>query len=133
MSLIGSISGSMQLAGKLRAMSHGLELAGRTALVTGASGGIGSAICRRLAYDAAGIAVVYGSNAGSAEALAAEIVSGGGNAQVFGCDMADPGAPERLIDDVEAVLGPVEILSPITVSPARRAMRTLTRRSSTTP
>jgi 3-oxoacyl-[acyl-carrier protein] reductase len=80
------------------------------ALVTGASGGIGSAICRRLAGDVAGLAVAYGSNAEAADALATEIVSGGGTARAFGADMADPAAPERLIDDVEAVLGPVDIL-----------------------
>jgi NAD(P)-dependent dehydrogenase (short-subunit alcohol dehydrogenase family) len=43
-------------------MSGELDLAGRIALVTGASGGIGSAICRRLAGNAAGIASAYGSN-----------------------------------------------------------------------
>jgi 3-oxoacyl-[acyl-carrier protein] reductase len=91
-------------------MSDGLDLAGCIALVTGASGGIGSAICRRLADDVAGIAVAYGSNAGPAEALVAEIVSGGGTAQAFSSDMADPDAPARLIDDVEAALGPVDIL-----------------------
>ena len=91
-------------------MSDGLDLAGRIALATGASGGVGSAICRRLARDVGGIAVAYGSNAEPAEALAAEIVCGGGAARVFGCDLADPGAPERLIDDVEAALGGVDIL-----------------------
>jgi 3-oxoacyl-[acyl-carrier protein] reductase len=91
-------------------MSDQRDLAGRIALVTGASGGIGSAICRRLACDAAEIAVAYGNNAGPAEALAAEIVSGGGTARAFSSDMADPPAPERLIDDVEAALGPVDIL-----------------------
>jgi 3-oxoacyl-[acyl-carrier protein] reductase len=91
-------------------MSEGLGLAGRIALVTGASGGIGSAICRRLASDVAGIALAYGSNAEPAEALAADIVSGGRAARAFGCDMADPVALERLIDDVEGALGPVDIL-----------------------
>jgi 3-oxoacyl-[acyl-carrier protein] reductase len=91
-------------------MSDGLDLAGRVALVTGASGGIGSAICRRLAGNVAGIAVAYGSNAEPAEELAAEIVSGGGTARAFGSDMAAPDAPERLIDDVESALGPVDIL-----------------------
>lgn len=91
-------------------MSDGLDLAGRIALVTGASGGIGSAICRRLVSNAATVAVAYGSNSESAEALAAEIVSGGGTARAFGADMADPGAPEQLIDAVEAAFGPVDIL-----------------------
>ena len=91
-------------------MSGELDLTGRIALVTGASGGIGSAICRLLAREVAGIALGYGRNAESADRLAAEIVSGGGTAQAFSSDMADPGAPERLIDDVEAALGPVDIV-----------------------
>ncbi|MGB6163723.1 MAG: SDR family NAD(P)-dependent oxidoreductase [Pseudonocardiaceae bacterium] len=91
-------------------MSYGLELAGRIALVTGASGGIGGAICRRLVGEVAGIADAYGSNPEPAEALAAEIVSGGGTARALGSDMAEASAPERLIDDVEAALGPVDFL-----------------------
>jgi 3-oxoacyl-[acyl-carrier protein] reductase len=42
--------------------------------------------------------------------LAAEIVSADGTAQPFGCDMAESEAPDRLVDDVEAALGPVGIL-----------------------
>lgn len=91
-------------------MSGAMDLTGHIALVTGASGGIGGAICRRLVSEVAGIAVVYGGNVEPAEALVAEIVSGGGRARAFGTDMADPDAPGRLIDDVEAALGGVGIL-----------------------
>lgn len=87
-----------------------LDLSGRVALVTGASGGIGAEICRRLADEVTAIAVGYSSNAQPAEALAAEIVSGGGTALTFGADMADPAAPERLIDEVDSALGSVDIL-----------------------
>jgi hypothetical protein len=56
-------------------------LGGRLTLGTGAGGGSGGAIYRRLALDVAGIAGTYGSNTGSAEPLAAEIVSASGTAQ----------------------------------------------------
>jgi 3-oxoacyl-[acyl-carrier protein] reductase len=86
------------------------DFAGRVALVTGASGGIGAAICRELARRGTVVAAGYGSRAEAAEALAAEIVDAGGRAGAFGADMADPAAPARLIDEVQAALGPVEIL-----------------------
>lgn len=91
-------------------MTDALDLSGRVALVTGASGGIGAAICRRLAGEVSGIAVGYASSAEPAQALAAEIVSGGGSARAFGADMADPTAPERLIGEVRTALGPVDVL-----------------------
>jgi 3-oxoacyl-[acyl-carrier protein] reductase len=91
-------------------MTDELHLSHRVALVTGASGGIGSAISRRLAGEGARIALAYGSNAEAAEALAAEIASGGGTAQVFAADMADPAAPERLVEEVETAIGGVDIL-----------------------
>ncbi len=59
------------------------------ALVTGASGGIGSAICRRLAADGLDVIVHANRNAQRAEDLAAEIRSGGGNAEVAVFDVTD--------------------------------------------
>ena len=81
--------------------------AGRVALVTGASGGIGAAICRGLAASGARVAVGYGGNAPPAEALAAEI---GGGAQAFGADLARPAEPARLVGEVERALGGVDLL-----------------------
>jgi 3-oxoacyl-[acyl-carrier protein] reductase len=91
-------------------MSKQSPLRERVVLVTGASGGIGSAICRRLIGEVGAIALAYSSNAEPAEALAAEIIFAGGTARAFASDLSDPGAPARLIDDVEAELGPVDLL-----------------------
>jgi 3-oxoacyl-[acyl-carrier protein] reductase len=63
-----------------------------------------------LASGVAAIAVAYRGNAEPPDALAAEIVSVGGIAREFGSDMADPGAVEQLVEDVEAAFGSVDIL-----------------------
>jgi 3-oxoacyl-[acyl-carrier protein] reductase len=86
------------------------DLTGKVALVTGGSGGIGAAICRRLADEGVAVCVGYGSGEAAGEHVAAEIASAGGVARAFGADLADPAAPARLISDVEAALGRVDIV-----------------------
>jgi 3-oxoacyl-[acyl-carrier protein] reductase len=91
-------------------MTVGTALTGRAALVTGASGGIGQAIARRLAAEGTNLALGYGANAEPVQALAAKIVSEGGKAFAIGADLSRPGAPGDLIRSAEELVGPVELL-----------------------
>jgi 3-oxoacyl-[acyl-carrier protein] reductase len=85
--------------------------AGRIALVTGASGGIGAELSRRLAGAGAAVGLHYASNEAAATGLAAEIEAAGGRARTFGADLGDGSAPERLVGEVERELGPVDVLA----------------------
>jgi 3-oxoacyl-[acyl-carrier protein] reductase len=81
------------------------DLTGRTALVTGASGGIGGAIARALHVQGARVAV-SGTRRETLDALAAGI----GGAAVLPCDLADREAVEALVPAAEAALGQLDIL-----------------------
>jgi 3-oxoacyl-[acyl-carrier protein] reductase len=82
------------------------DLAGKAALVTGASGGIGAALARAL--HAAGAKVVLAGTRGAVlEALAAEL---GERAFVAIADLADPGAGDALVKTTEAQAGQLDIL-----------------------
>lgn len=86
------------------------DFEGRTALVTGASGGIGSELCRRLAAEGATVAVHYRSGAEAAERLVSEIGSAGGRAVAFEADLGEATTTESLIDEVRDRLGPIDVL-----------------------
>lgn len=74
------------------------SLAGQTALVTGASRGIGQAVALRLAADGATVAVHYGFDRAGAEATLAEIEAAGGAGFVVGAELGVPGDVDTLFD-----------------------------------
>ncbi|WAX82211.1 SDR family oxidoreductase [Streptomyces sp. KMM 9044] len=76
-------------------------LAGRTALVTGASRGIGRAIARRLAREGALVAVHYGRNEAAAQQTRELIVEEGGRAFAVGAELGVPGDIEALYAGLE--------------------------------
>lgn len=82
------------------------DLTGMTALVTGASGGIGSAIAKALAGQGARLAV-SGSNAGKLEAFRGEL---GGDHVALTCDLGDGAAVDALVPAAVEALGKLDIL-----------------------
>jgi len=82
------------------------DLTNRVALVTGASGGLGSAIARALHGQGAKL-VLSGTRREALDALAAEL---GERAFVVPCDLSDKDAVEKLVPAAEAAAGPVDIL-----------------------
>ncbi|MEL6288680.1 MAG: 3-oxoacyl-[acyl-carrier-protein] reductase [Pseudomonadota bacterium] len=82
------------------------DLSGKTALVTGASGGIGDAIARTLAAQGVSLAI-SGTREEKLKELAASI---GGDIKILPCDLADRDAIKQLIKDAEAALGKLDIL-----------------------
>jgi 3-oxoacyl-[acyl-carrier protein] reductase len=81
------------------------KLAGKTALVTGASRGIGRAIALALAQRGAQVLVHFSSNEKAADAVVAEIRSGGGNAEKVGTDLRRPDAAHALAKRVRDIVG----------------------------
>ena len=82
------------------------DLSGMTALVTGASGGLGSSIAKALAGQGARLAL-SGSNAAKLEAFAAEL---GGDHVALVCDLSNPAEVDQLVPRAVEALGKLDIL-----------------------
>ena len=81
------------------------DLAGKVALVTGGSRGIGAAIARRLARDGAAVAFTYVAAADKAKVVAKQIDADGGRVLVIRADNADPGASVAAVEQTVRELG----------------------------
>lgn len=86
-----------------------LKLAGKKALVTGSSKGIGEAIARKLALEHA-IVIVHGRNRVLATTVADDIIAHGGRAYVVTGDLTHDDEVQRLVNDAEAFAGPIDIV-----------------------
>lgn len=88
-----------------------MNLKGSVALVTGGNGGLGQRICHALAREGAHIAVMYARSRDQAESVARELAASYQvNAAAFGCDITDAAAVDRLVGEVTARFGRLDIL-----------------------
>ena len=86
------------------------KLAGKIAVVTGASKGIGAAIAKALAVEGAAVVVNYASSRAGADKVVAEITSNGGKAVAVQADVAKKPDIERLFAETKKAFGALDIL-----------------------
>jgi 3-oxoacyl-[acyl-carrier protein] reductase len=86
------------------------KLAGKVAVVTGASKGIGAAIARQLAAEGAAVVVNYASSRSGADKVVGEIAANGGKAVAVQADVAKKADIERLFAETKKAFGQLDIL-----------------------
>jgi 3-oxoacyl-[acyl-carrier protein] reductase len=82
----------------------------KTAIVTGASRGIGAAVAKRLASDGLAVVINYSADAKSADALAREIERSGGRALTAKADVSDADEMRGMFDAAQAAFGGIDVL-----------------------
>lgn len=86
------------------------SLAGKTAVITGSSRGIGADTARYLAAAGANVVINYRKTAPRAEKLVIEITDAGGSALAVQADLTDPAAIRTLVDTVKNAFGAIDLL-----------------------
>lgn len=86
------------------------KLAGKVAIVTGASKGIGAAIAKHLAAEGAAVTVNYSASKDAADRVVAEIVKAGGKAVAVKADVADAAQVKSLFAEAKTAHGKLDIL-----------------------
>ena len=86
------------------------RLEGKTAVVTGASKGIGAEIAKSLAAEGAAVVVNYASSKAGADQIVAEIKAGGGKAVAVQADVAKPEDIQRLFAETKQAFGKLDVL-----------------------
>ncbi len=82
----------------------------KTAVVTGASGGIGKEIAKRLSRDGFNIVVSYRGNAAKAQETIKELNASGGQGVAIKCDVADKAEVEHLFEQAQKEFGQIDVV-----------------------